>query len=248
MEAYLAHQALPVESTWQQTTLLSFYAPRPPSVALDSGQAAALGGLTLAALLRDTSHPAYAAGWGIIPVGFAASNSQDLKRPAHVSVRLEDPQGVVWAAQDRELQTPEFVATHTWQTGLLVPAGTPPSVYRLTLTLYDAETQQPLGPALRVDDVSVVPPAVSPPIAALPIQTPLNAEWPDVRLLGYTLRAGPWRTGDALHADHPRGSRDAVDIEVAARRIGSPGRARRRVGGQDRVEAEVHQVERRREE
>ena len=55
----------------------------------------------------------------------------------------------------------------------------------------------------------------SPPrLAALPIQTPLSAEWPDVRLLGYTLPGGAWRTGDALHAELFWQARTATDPNV----------------------------------
>src|SRR3954468_14090455 len=56
---------------------------------------------------------------------------------------------------------------------------------------------------------------------------------------------GPSRHADRLQAEHLRVARHAEDLEVAAARRGPPRVAGDRIGGEDRVEAEAHQIERR---
>ncbi len=201
LEKYLDQRAFLADANWFEQTRLTFYAPANQSVVLDERARVTLGELRDVALLADQNPSRYESGWGIIPVGFATTSSINLKNSMHVSVRLKDEQERVWASQDRELATAEFASTHAWKVGLPVPAGTPPGSYHLSLLIYDAETQQPIGAEVVARDVTVTRPTSPPPIGALPIGAPLVADWPDVRLLGYTLRAGAWRAGDTLHLD-----------------------------------------------
>jgi hypothetical protein len=133
----------------------------------------------------------------------------------HISVRLQDVQQRYWSLQDSDLDfdrlkgrkiegcniESQCAYAYVQNIGLLIPAGTPPGDYRVTLALYDGSTQQPIGSETAIDSVKVVAPQSPPPIAALPIQTPLYADWMDASLLGYTLRAGTWRAGEPLHLD-----------------------------------------------
>jgi hypothetical protein len=217
MENYLARQALRVDTTWYQTTLLSFYAPLPKleTQSVDNVRFAdAAHQLTLK--VKAAGQVAQQAGWGIVPLQLTWLSTPRWAAPfPHISIRLQDAQQRYWSVQDAELafdRLPESrpgaclvesacTYTYTQNIGFLIPAGTPPGDYRVTLALYDGGTQQPIGSETAIDSVKVIAPQSPPPIAALPIQTALHADWADASLLGYTLRAGTWRAGEPLHLD-----------------------------------------------
>jgi 4-amino-4-deoxy-L-arabinose transferase-like glycosyltransferase len=123
----------------------------------------------------------------------------------HVSVRLASADGRTWAQQDYTPGTnvgPERI-------GLLVPAGTPPGVYDLLLSVRPAAEAAPwdvVGPdghsqgvETNLGQVQVVVPATAPATATLPIGQPLAADLGDaVRLLGFSATEGPLAPGDDL--------------------------------------------------
>lgn len=200
MEKYLSQNALPVEAKWYETTRLSFYAPAPKLTSISSFTI-----LNSHGSVFSEGH-AYDAGWDIIPLRVLLFTPATQGTPPAMSIRLKDGAGRVWAATDRRFELQDDGSSYSSPLfadalGFLIPAGTPPGLYELKATLYDAATQQPLGPETTIWSGNIFMPDTPPPIAALPIQTELRADWPSVRLLGYTLPAGHWRTGDVLHAD-----------------------------------------------
>jgi hypothetical protein len=129
-----------------------------------------------------------------------------------VTLRLADANGRTWALSDGEPQAGLW-PFDLWNVGesvddgraLLVPAGTPPGAYSLYLSLHQFEGGQPLpvigldgkprGEELLLGQVSVVSARETPPLEALPIQHRREADFGDVRLLGYSIGGGPLRAG-----------------------------------------------------
>ncbi len=197
VENYLKANALNVESKWYGETRLLFYAPAVRALTIEPL------GTPVTTLGTDRATPAWEAGWGIVPLTLAL-DFDDPARTPRISLRLKDDTGVIWAAQDREFDTVEgsgAARRFRGAAGFLVPAGTPPGAYRLSLGVYDAQSLQMLRPERDVLNVRVVRPAVPPPVVALPIQTPVTVGWPGMRLLGFSLRDGDWQGGERMHLD-----------------------------------------------
>ena len=108
-----------------------------------------------------------------------------------------------------------FLPTCRWATplidrhGLLIPAGTPPGLYRLLLSLRRVNDDrpldlldaagQPLGAELLLSEVEVVDPNPLVGPAALPVQTATEAIFgQEARLVGYSLGLGPFKAGEVL--------------------------------------------------
>lgn len=210
LEKYLAAQALTVDVQWHEKTKLTFYAPAPSFAITTASGTQKLFGL-------HGEQNSYASGWGIVPLKVFLEDTGVTAPTPQVSLRLRDAQQRIWATQDRQFTPqPEAFASRRLfsdQFGFLIPAGTPPGRYQVSLALYAAKTQQPLGDETRIAQIEVVAPDQPLPIAALPIQTSLIADWLDTRLLGYTLREGAWRAGESLPLDLFWQARETVHDE-----------------------------------
>ncbi|MEP7198500.1 MAG: hypothetical protein ABI874_01670, partial [Chloroflexota bacterium] len=198
MEKYLALNALPVEAQWYETTRLSFYASAPSFTP------------TFIPILANrwyvADQPHYAAGWGIVAIRLDWHSTNFRDPNLRVSIRLRDTRGQLWGMQDRafvphDANAPINSFIFFDRFGLLIAAGTPPGAYRVSAAVYDGADSNSIAPEAELTTIQVTRPTSPPPISALPIQTPFIADWVDVRLLGYTLRDGAWRAGDALHLD-----------------------------------------------
>ena len=122
-----------------------------------------------------------------------------------LSVRLVGPDGRAWAQQDFTLAAPASVD----RLGLLVPSGTPPGTYTLSLSLLDAAGGRPLpveGPGLApgatsldLGQVEVNAPLAALPVHTLPIEQPLDATLDDaLHLVGSSATPGPLQPGEDL--------------------------------------------------
>ncbi len=122
-----------------------------------------------------------------------------------LSVRLVGPDGRAWAQRDFTLAAPASVD----RLGLLVPSGTPPGAYTLSLSLLDSAGGRPqpvegasLTPSatsLDLGRVEINTPPTASPIHTLPIEQPLDAILGDaLRLLGYSATPGPLQPGEDL--------------------------------------------------
>jgi hypothetical protein len=157
-----------------------------------------------------------AAGQGVLPVTLVWRKLNNLWNDHRVSLRLADANGRTWASRDSLPQggTASFVALRIGDRlvdrhGLAIPAGTPPGIYQLRLSLYDQGDERPLdvldgqgqpqGTEAILATVQVILPDTPLPTEALPIQHRHSADFEDqVRLLGYSLGNGPFRAGDSL--------------------------------------------------
>ena len=209
VETCLSRQAYIIEQSWHENNKLSFYAsPRPlpaPAPGAQFGDVVALDEYQMAA-------GEFQSAWSVVRV---LLHWRALNRPQErllVTLRLADANGRTWALSDSEPQAGLWPFT-LWGTGeqiddrraLLIPAGTPPGPYSLYLSLHQAEGGQPLpvtgldgagrGAELLLGQVNVVSAQKPPPLDALPIQYQHDAEFGDVRLLGYSIGAGPLRAG-----------------------------------------------------
>ena len=156
------------------------------------------------------------AGRGIAPVELTWQKQGSLGSEHRLSLRLADAAGRTWGTRDSYPRAGQvfFTDLATGDTlsdrhGLLIPAGTPPGLYRLLLSvrrvsddhpldLLDA-AGQPLGVELLLAELEVAAP--DPPVgsAALPVQTPTNATFGSaVQLVGYSLGQGPFQAGEAI--------------------------------------------------
>lgn len=213
--SYLAGHAYPALSEWYgEHTLLSLYAagePRAAAVTARFDGWLALDGAALGAGPLD-------AGWGVLPVdlvwrleGPAPAGAGDLV----VGLRLVDAAGRVWAQRDG---LPGAGLTFSgWAVGepgvdrygLPVPAGTPPGDYQVTLRVYlPPDSVLPVafaggsGGEVVLGAVRVARPAAPPPVEALDLGRPLQADFGRLRLLGLSLHGGlAYRTGEPVEVD-----------------------------------------------
>lgn len=158
----------------------------------------------------------YQAGRDIVPVELTWQKQGHLGSEHRVSLRLVDAAGRTWATRDSHPRAGQAYFTDlsngetlTDRHGLLIPAGTPPGRYRLLLSVRRVHDDRPLdlldsagqpqGAELQLTEieVSVPDPPVGP--AALPVQFETNAAFGQaVRLVGYSLGAGPFKAGESL--------------------------------------------------
>ncbi len=158
----------------------------------------------------------YQAGRDIVPIALTWQKQDNLGSEHRVNLRLADAEGRTWASRDSYPRAGQAFFTDLTvgdtlsdRHGLLIPAGTPPGLYRLLLSvrrvsdahpldLLDAQGQ-PLGAELLLGEVAVIAP--NPPVgpAALPVQFSTEAIFGrSVRLVGYSLDQGPFKAGQAL--------------------------------------------------
>jgi hypothetical protein len=205
IEAYLAGTAYPVLSEWYgEHSLLSLFAggePETRPVSAAFGDWLALKG----AALSDGTLPA---GTGVLDTrltwqvaGALPPNAADYR----VGLRLVDGAGRVWAQRD-SLPLGGLGSFATWgdgephddRLGLLVPAGTPPGEYQVTLRVYNphdfgvlpATFADGSGGEVVLGTVDVQRPEQPQSPEALSIEKPLRADLGPLRLLGYTRPEG----------------------------------------------------------
>jgi 4-amino-4-deoxy-L-arabinose transferase-like glycosyltransferase len=213
VEEYLSREYYPFLGEWyRQSTKLTAYASQAPLTASD--RSLEFGGLMLLQTY-GVSAQAVEAAWGVIRVDLLWQRIAHFQERYRVALRLRDKTGYVWASHDSEplaglLPFSELPlgATLRDSQGLLVPAGTPPGVYQLRLSLYsDPESAplevralgEPLGVEAILGEVKVVLPTRQPPIEALPIQHLRQADFEgEMRLLGYSLGEGPYLAGEEV--------------------------------------------------
>jgi uncharacterized membrane protein len=212
IEAYLVDRAYPVLSEWYgENTVLSFFAdgePEPQPVRAQFGQWLDLEGAAL-------SPGPLEAGWGIVAVDLTWRLGELPSEDYTVGLRLVGPTGQVWAQRD---VPPSGGLEQFWEWpvgephgdhhGLLVPAGTPPGDYQVTLRVYRSEDVAVLpvtfaggsGGEVGLGAVRVVRPEVPPPVEALAIGQVAGVDFGDrLRLLGYNLGdLGAMRPGEAV--------------------------------------------------
>lgn len=158
----------------------------------------------------------YQAGRDIIPIRLLWRKEENLGSDHRVSFRLVDDKGYTWTSRDSAPQAGHafFTDIKIGETledrhGLLTPAGAPPGIYRLLLSVYQVnasqpldlrgEAGQPLGTELFLADVELISPDPPLGVPALPIQHETMAGFgQQVRLVGYSLAHSPFKVGEAL--------------------------------------------------
>jgi hypothetical protein len=214
MEGYLSQNYYPIINQWfSESTRLSCYVALEgldlTEEQIDFGDKISLLNYGLA------SGPVEAA-WGALGIDLHWKIFGQLDGRHQIALRLTDEEGRVWAAQDREPvgglrsfheqpQRSELIDRH----GLLIPAGTPPGSYGLRLGLYRLEDGQwldildrdgaPQGVEAHLGTVEVLASASPPPLEALFIQNPGQADFAHgLRFLGYSLGGESFQAGDTL--------------------------------------------------
>ncbi len=212
VETYLSRQAHIIEQGWHENNKLLFYAAPLPLPAPAPG--ARFGDSETATVVLDEYQMAtgeFPSAWGVVRARLRWHLPARTTERFLVTLRLADAKGRTWALSDMEPQAGLWPFA-LWGTGesfddrraTLIPAGTPPGLYNLYLSLH-RQDGQPLpvtspdgtrpGTELLLGRVTVVSPPEPPPLAALPIQYPRPAAWGDVRLWGYSMGTGPLRAG-----------------------------------------------------
>jgi 4-amino-4-deoxy-L-arabinose transferase-like glycosyltransferase len=215
VDDYLVQHAYPALSEWYgENTLLSLSAAGEPAaqpITARFGEWLALEGTALGV-------DPVQAGWGVVPVDLTWRLSENPGEPYHVGLRLSDGAGRVWASRN---SIPGGGQEHfsQWPVdegrldryGFLVPAGTPPGEYRLTLRVYRSDDLEVLpvvfeggsGNEVTLGSVRVARPDVPPRSDALNLEKPLRAEFGDrLRLLGLNLSSdSPLLPGESVEVD-----------------------------------------------
>lgn len=202
--------------------LLAWYGPQtklsliaaPPAVMSETSPANFAGQLSLVEAVMGQG--SYQAGRGIVPVALTWQIPNKLADDYRVSLRLAGPAGHTWATRDSRPRAGQIAFTD-WPVGeplldrhgLLIPAGTPPGLYNLFLSvrrvkdaqpldLFD-ENNQPQGAELLLSRIEVTDPSPPLPATALPVQVPTAAMFGrEARLIGYSLGHGPFKAGQSL--------------------------------------------------
>jgi hypothetical protein len=197
IEAYLVEHAYPVSSEWYgPNTLLSLFAggePQARPVTARFGEWLSLEGVAL-------SPGPLQSGGDVVTVDLTWLLSAQPADDYNVVVRLVGPTGYVWAQRDAppvgglaEFAQMAPDQPHPDHHGLLVPAGTPPGEYHVTLQVYRRQDVAVLpvtfeggsGGEVTLGMVQLVRPATPPPVEALAVAQPLRATAGPLRLLGF---------------------------------------------------------------
>jgi len=207
----LNQQASPIEDDWYGNTRLYFFAGgnRPAVQPVHENFA---DQIQLTGLGRSAGPVSSA--YGVIKLNLRWKVVAPPKDEVRIALRLADTTGRTWANRDSEPLNGNqpFADSRPGTTiedahGLLVPAGTPPGDYSLTLGLYrradghwleirDSEGRSQ-GVDLFLGNVHVVAPDHAPPPEALPIENQQAVDLDEgIRFLGYTLPDGPYQPGE----------------------------------------------------
>jgi hypothetical protein len=199
IEAHLIDRAYPVLSAWYgENTVLSLYATgetKVQPVGADFGGWLSLEG----AALEPGPHEA---GRGIVPIDLTWQPAARARERYHVGLRLVDSAGRVWAQRDSlpggglgNFFDMPLDAPTLDRHGLLVPAGTPPGEYGITLRVYRSRDVAVVpvafeggsGGEVTLGAVKVIRPETPLPPGALNIDQPLHADFGDkLRFLGHS--------------------------------------------------------------
>jgi hypothetical protein len=215
VESYLVEHAYPVFSEWHGgNTVLSLFASGEPAaqpVAARFGEWLALDGVAL-------SPGPLQAGRDSLAIDLLWRLLETPGERYHIGLRLVDEQGQVWAQRDstpagglRHFFEWPVDESHLDRHGLLIPAGTPPGEYSLTLRVYRSHDMAVLpvvfeggsGGEFKIGTVRVVRPETPPPEEALARDQPLRADFGQwLRLLGYSIASQTeFRPGDTVEVD-----------------------------------------------
>ncbi len=214
IEAYLIEHAYPTLSEWQgKNTLLSFFvtgAPVEQPVTAHFGEWLALQGAAL------SSGP-LEAGWGIVAADLTWQLSGQPSDDYTIGLRLVGPTGHVWAQRDvppgggrLAFATMAVGWPQLDRHGLLVPAGTPPGEYRVTLRVYRSQdvTVLPVsfaggsGGEVTLGTVRIVRPQIPLPTEALPAHVQHRADFAgQLRLLGYMVHNESAHPGETIDVE-----------------------------------------------
>ena len=200
IEAYLVEHAYPVLDEWYgENTVLSLFvagAPEAGAVGAQFGEWLNLQGAAMTAGPLE-------AGRGTIAVNLDWQLSERPDEDYVVGLRLVGPAGQVWAQRDAAPRggLESFAEWPVGETqvdrhGLLVPAGTPPGEYTLTLRVYRSRDLDVLpvtfaggsGGEVTLGSVRVTRPEAPPPAEALTIGQQVQVDFDGgLRMLGYNL-------------------------------------------------------------
>lgn len=200
VEAYLSEQAYPVFDEWYgKNTVLSLFATGEPveqTVTAQFGEWLSLASVAL-------SPGPLEAGWDVLAADLTWQLSAQPDEDYTVGLRLVGPTALPWAHRDVPLlggleEVPDWQAleSHPNRHGLLVPAGTPPGEYAITLRIYRSEGIKVLpvtfeggsGGEVTLGTVHIVRPEAFPPVEALTMEKSLQVDFGDrLRLLGFTV-------------------------------------------------------------
>ncbi len=221
----LAAQAYPVLSEWYgESTVLGLFTDGDPTKQSAGGRFGDSLVLTGAALDAGPLE----AGWAAAAIDLQWQLEGAVPDSYQVGLRLTDETGYVWAQRDRPpASTPQGFAGwavggfHSDRHGLLVPAGTPPGTYRVTLRVYRRDDLSVLpvsfeggsGGEMSLGTVEVVRPAISPRPEASDYTHPLDLDYGGtLRLIGYTPKT-PYELIPG----------EAVTVELVWRALKAPG-------------------------
>jgi len=214
VEGYLSQTYYPLSSQWfSESTRLSCYAAA-GELDLTKEQTNFEDKISLVSY-GLTSGPVETA-WGALSIDLHWRISEELDGRYQIAFRLTDGEGRTWAAQDSEpvgglrpFHEQPLGIEITDRHGLLIPAGTPPGSYQLRLGLYRLQDGRwldildrdgtPQGVEAVLGTVEVLVPTSPPPVEALSIQQPRQADFaPGIRFLGYSLGGESFQPGDSL--------------------------------------------------
>jgi 4-amino-4-deoxy-L-arabinose transferase-like glycosyltransferase len=215
VEAYLNEHAYPVLGEWHgDNTVLSLYAAGDPAIEPVTARFGEWLALDSAALDPGPLQ----AGWGIVTADLTWRLLETPDDRYQVGLRLVDGMDHVWAQRDSKPSGGQHHFSE-WPVdepqadrhGLLIPAGTPPGEYSLTLHVYRSHDVMVLPVAseggssreVTLGTVRVVRPETPPPVEALAPAQPLRAGFGDrLRLLGFSVDSdAEFRPGDAVEMD-----------------------------------------------
>lgn len=214
MAVYLAGHAYPVGSQWYgENTVLALYAAGQPTAEAPGATFGDWLVLESAALEPGNVEAA----WGTVAVDLAWRVVAPPAEPYHVGLQMVGTTGYAWAQRDAP-PVDGLQPFDQWpldqpgldRHGLLVPAGTPPGEYRITLQVYRSRDMEVLpvtftggsGGELTLGTVHVVRPAVPPLPQALDWEQDLEADFGPLHLWGISPQAGrPLLPGEALEVD-----------------------------------------------
>jgi hypothetical protein len=215
IEAYLGEKAYPTLSEWYgENTVLSLFA------AGETGgePVVAQFGSWLALEQARLSINPLQAGWGVVAIDLGWELLDESPGLHQVGLRLVDDAGRLWAQRDGPPkggleQFSDWIVGEPEldRQGLLVPAGTPPGEYKITLRVYERDgiTVVPVvfeggsGGEVTIGSVQVIRPERPPPVTALELDPPLEVDFRDqLRLLGYSLgEARSLQPGDTVEVE-----------------------------------------------
>ena len=219
---YLAEQAYPVLNEWYaENTVLSFFtsqdATAGPLESCAGGCPGAQFGSWLVLEEAAFKPGPIEAGRGVVPIDLVWHALEPAPGTYHVGLRLVGTTDHVWAQRDAPPfggldPSPEWPVGEPQldRHGLLVPAGTPPGEYRLTLRVYRPQDVEVLpvvfgggsGGELELGTVRVIRPESPTPVEALVFQQPLQAGFGPLQLHGYNIHGtGPLLAGQVVEVE-----------------------------------------------